>query len=301
MGSRVDDLGASHTATPPVVAEGLCAPQNGRVELKAILYDTNDRVATITLNRPHRLNAWTGRMHTEYRWALHDAEADPAVRAVVVTGAGRGFCAGADSAALEGHVEKGGYDPGTTAEIARPGYGVRPEFDATFAYHFGLTKPVIAAINGPAAGIGLVLACFADLRFAATGAKLTTAHGKLGLPAECGLSWILPRLIGLTRANDLLLSSRVVLAEEAEAMGLVNRTVPAGELLRAVYAYAGELAGNVSPSSMRETKRQIYADLHRSAAAAVVDAESLVDRMTTEPDFREGVAALVEKRAPRFT
>ena len=270
------------------------------MELKAVLYETNGSIATITLNRPHRLNAWTGRMHTEYRWALAQAESDAAVRAIVVTGAGRGFCAGGDSAALEGHVEKGGYDSGTTAEIARPGYGVRPEFDATFAYHFGLTKPVIAAINGPAAGVGLVLACFADLRFAAAGAKLTTSHGKLGLPAEYGLSWVLPRLIGLTRANDLLLSSRVILAEEAAEIGLVNRVVPGEELLPAVYAYARDLATSVSPSSMRETKRQIYSDLHRSAAEAVVDSEALLDRMTTEPDFREGVAALVEKRLPRF-
>jgi len=265
------------------------------------MYEVDGAIATITLNRPHRLNAWTGRMHTEYRWALQQAEDDSSARVIVVTGAGRGFCAGGDTTALEGHVEKGGYDPGTTPDIARPGYGVRPEFDAAFAYHFGLSKPVIAAINGPAAGVGLVLACFADLRFAANGAKLTTSHGKLGLPAEYGLSWILPRLIGVTRANDLLLSSRVILAEEAETMGLVNRAVPGDQLLDAVYAYARDLATNVSPSSMRETKRQIYTDLHRTAAEAVIDAEALLDRMTTEPDFREGVAALTERRAPRFT
>src|SRR5215471_13629826 len=201
------------------------------MDLKATTFDVADRVATITLNRPHRLNAWTGRMHTEYRWALAEAEADDDVRVIVVTGAGRGFCAGADSAALEGHVEKGGYDPGTDDDIATPGFGVRDEFDHDFAYHFGLTKPVLAAINGPAAGVGLVLACYCDLRFAAAGVKLTTSHGKLNLPAEYGLSWLLPRLIGLTHANDLLLSSRVVLAEEALAMGLVNAVVPPEELL----------------------------------------------------------------------
>ncbi len=111
-----------------------------------------------------------------------------------------------------------------------PGYGVRPEFDADFAYHFGIPKPIIAAVNGPAAGVGFVLACYCDLRFAARGAKLTTAHGRLGLPAEYGLSWLLPRLVGVTRAADLLLSSRVVLAEEAEQLGLVNRVLPAAEL-----------------------------------------------------------------------
>lgn len=270
------------------------------MELKTILYEVADRIATLTLNRPHRLNAWTGRMHTEYRHVLAQAETDPAVRVVVVTGAGRGFCAGADSAALEGHIEKGGYDSGIREALANPGYGVRPEFDQNFAFHFGMTKPVIAAINGPAAGVGLVLACYADLRFAAAGAKLTTAHGKIGLPAEYGLSWLLPRIIGLTHANDMLLSSRVVLAEEAAAMGLVNAVLPAEELLPHTYAYARNLASAVSPSSMRETKRQIYTDLHRDVGGAVVESEALLNRMTTEPDYREGVRALVEKRPPAF-
>ncbi len=270
------------------------------MELKATRYDLSGATATVTLNRPHRLNAWTGRMHTEYRWAIAKAEADPAVRVIVVTGAGRGFCAGADSAALEGHREKGGYDPGVGPDLANPGYGVRPEFDANFAFHFGLTKPVIAAINGPAAGVGLVLACFADIRFAATGAKLTTAHGRLGLPAEYGLSWLLPRLVGLTRANDLLLSSRVFFAEEAAAIGLVNAVLPADELLPHTYRYAEDLATTISPSSLRETKRQIYVDLHRDVGAAVRESEALLERMTTDPDFAEGVAALVEKRAPQF-
>ena len=270
------------------------------MELKVTQYAVADSIATITLNRPERLNSWSGRMHAEYRWAIALAEADREVRVIVVTGAGRGFCAGADSRALQGHVEKGGYDPGTPTEMANPGYGVRPEFDANFAFHFGLSKPVIAAINGPAAGVGLVLACYADIRFAAAGAKLTTSHGKLGLPAEYGLSWLLPRLIGLTNANDLLLSSRVILAEEAAAMGLVNAVVPPEELLPHTYAYARQLATTVSPSSLRETKRQIYTDLHRDVGSAVRDADSLLDRMTTEPDFREGVAAFMEKRPPVF-
>ncbi|HVN50071.1 MAG TPA: enoyl-CoA hydratase-related protein, partial [Acidimicrobiales bacterium] len=175
--------------------------------LKVIRYEVADRIATITLNRPDRLNAWTGRMHTEYRSAIEAAEADGEVRVVVLTGAGRGFCAGADSRALEGHVDRGGYDPGTGPDLPKPGYGVSAEFDHDFAFHLALTKPVIAAVNGPAAGVGLVLACFCDLRFAAAGAKLTAAHGKLNLPAEYGLSWMLPRLVGLGRANDLLLSS----------------------------------------------------------------------------------------------
>lgn len=276
------------------------------MELKTIRYETEDPavprgIATITLNRPDRLNAWTGRMHTEYRWALARAEEDRGVRVVVVTGAGRGFCAGADSGALERHVDQGGYDPGTPDDIATPGYGVRPEFDHDFAFHFGLTKPVIAAVNGPAAGVGFVLACYCDLRFAALGAKFTTAHGKLHLPAEYGLSWLLPRLIGLTRANDLLLSSRTFKGSEALAMGLVNEALPRDELLPRTYEYASMLASTVSRGSLAETKRQIYTDLHRDVGSSVDEAAALLRRMMTEPDFAEGVAALTEKRPPRFS
>lgn len=270
------------------------------MELKATTYAVEGATATITLNRPQRLNAWTGRMHSEYRWCIQQAESDPRVGVIVVTGAGRGFCAGADSRALEGHVEKGGYDAGIRGELANPGYGVRPEFDHNFAFHFGLAKPVLAAINGPAAGVGLVLACFADIRFAAAGAKLTTAHGKLGLPAEYGLSWLLPRLIGLSRAQELLLSSRVFLAEEAHAMGLFHRVLPAEDLMPAVYDYAAMLARVIAPSSLHETRRQVYTDLHRDVGSAVAESEALLDRMTTSADFREGVAALIEKREPNF-
>jgi enoyl-CoA hydratase/carnithine racemase len=258
------------------------------------------RIATITLDRPQRLNAWTGRMHSEYRWALQQAEEDPTVRVVVVTGAGRGFCAGADAAALDGHVERGAYDPGTGPDLATPGFGVATEFDQSFAFHFGLTKPVIAAINGPAAGVGLVLACFCDLRFAVAGAKLTTSHGKLNLPAEYGISWVLPRLVGVGRAMDLLLTSRVVLAEEALELGLLNRVWAAEELLPNTYAFADELAHHISPRSLTETKRQVYLDQHRDVGTSVGRAEQLLEQMMTEPEFGEGVRALNEKRPPDF-
>ena len=271
------------------------------MELKAIQYVVQDGLALITLNRPQRMNAWTGRMHTEYRWVLLQAEQDPLVGAIIVTGAGRSFCVGADSQALTGHIKKGAYDPGTPDTLAQPGYGTHAALDANFAYHFGLTKPVIAAINGPAAGIGLVLACYADIRFAAPGVKLTTAHGKLNLPAEFGLSWLLPKMIGLARANDLLLTSRIFLSDEACELGLVNRIVEAENLLAVTKEYAQSMIGTVSPASLRETKRQIYTDLHRDLASAVVDSEALVSRMMQEPDYAEGVAAFLEKRAPRWT
>jgi enoyl-CoA hydratase/carnithine racemase len=271
------------------------------MDLKVVRYDVADGVALVTLDRAARLNAWTGRMHTEYRWVMAEAEQDDAVRAIVVTGAGRAFCAGADTAALDGHVDRGSYDAGVDQEtVARPGYGVRPEFDHAFAFHFGIPKVVIAAINGPAAGVGLVLACFCDVRYAATGAKLTTSSGRLGLPAEYGLSWVLPRLVGIGHAADLLLSSRVVLAEEAERIGLVNRVLPPNDVLPCALEYARTIAAEISPSSVRESKRQLYTDLHRDVGSAVAEAEALLDRMATEPDFREGVRAWQEKRPPNF-
>jgi enoyl-CoA hydratase/carnithine racemase len=269
-------------------------------ELKATRYQVSDAIATITLHRPDRMNAWTGRMHTEYRALLERAATDVTVRVIVVTGSGRSFCVGADAKALEGHVERGGYDAGVGDDLATPGYGVRPEFDADFAYHFGIPKPIIAAINGPAAGVGLVLACYCDLRFAAAGVKLTTSHGRLGLPAEYGLSWLLPRLIGLTRAADLLLSSRVVLAEEAAQMGLVNQVVPPGDLTATTYTYAARLATEIAPSSLASTKRQLYTDFHRDVASSVRDSNERLATMMQGPDFAEGVAALTERRPPQF-
>ncbi|MBT3426616.1 MAG: enoyl-CoA hydratase [Gammaproteobacteria bacterium] len=270
------------------------------MELKALLYEVEDNIATITLNRPKRMNAWTGRMHSEYRWALLQAEQDDDIRAIIVTGSEHSFCVGADARALEGHVEKGGYDPGTPDPLAKPGFGVRPEFDANFSYHFGLTKPVVAMINGPAAGVGLVLACYADIRFAIPGVKLTTAHGKLNLPAEFGLSWLLPRLIGLTRANDLLLSSRKFTSEEALQLGLINRLIEPHLLISETRTYLLDMIHENSPGSLKMTKRQIYHDQHRAAAAAVIESEKLLNEMMQMTDYREGVAAFLEKRKPRW-
>jgi enoyl-CoA hydratase/carnithine racemase len=273
------------------------------MDLKTIKLERREVIATVLLSRPHRRNAWTGRMHTEYRHVLQELDADPTVRVIVVTGdpEGKAFCAGADTAALEGHSDKGRYDSGTKDDIARPGFGVREEFDATFAYHFGISKPIIAAINGAAAGIGVVMAAFADLRFAAKGAKFTTAHGRFNFPAEFGLSWVLPRIIGLTHANDLLLSSRVFLAEEAMEMGFLNKCLPSDELMPAVYDYAAMLAKGAAPGSLRETKWQVYTDQHRDVGTAVAEAERLLEEMVKHPDYKEGIKAWMEKRPAKWT
>jgi len=270
------------------------------VELKNTEYEVDSGIATIWLNRPHRMNAWTGRLHTEYRYLLAKADADDAVQAIVISGRGKGFCVGGDSQALEGHADRGSYDPGTSADIANPGYGIAEEFDAPFAYHFGLTKPCIAAINGPAAGVGLALACFADIRFAVPGVKFTTAHGKLNLPAEYGLSWMLPRIVGLGRANDLLLTSRVFTSDEAFELGLVNALYAPDELMASTYDYVRRMITTVSPNSLRQTRWQIYRDLHRDVATSVRESEKLLNTMIGEADYKEGVRAFIEKRQPRW-
>ena len=268
--------------------------------LEATRYEVSDRVATITLDRPDRLNAWTATMNAEYRAHLQAASDDPSVRVIVVTGAGRGFCAGAESDDLAGHIARGSYDPGAPDDLATPGYGVRDEFDAELAYHFGIDKPILAAINGPVAGIGFALSCYMDLRFAARDAKFTTAHGRLGLPCAFGLAWLLPRIIGLPRALDLILSSRIFDAAEAHALGLVTAVVDGPDLLGHVHAYASMLATTVSPASLAASKRQVYESFHMSVAESVRTAEAMLDPMMAGPDYREGVAALREKRPPVF-
>jgi enoyl-CoA hydratase/carnithine racemase len=274
------------------------------VELKTIRYEQRDAgIVLLTLDRPDRLNAWTGRMHTELRWAMNRAELDDRVRVVVITGAGRGFCAGADTTALRGHAERGRYDPGTPRDLAQPAAGSGPAFQADFAWLLGLETVTIAAVNGPAAGVGLALACWCDLRFVAADAKLTTAHGRLNLPAEFGLSWLLPRLIGLVHANDLLLSSRVVLGREAGRLGLANRVVEESDrVVLEALDYARSLVENVAPASLATTKRQIATDqLHDDPAASVVEAQRLLDTMMTQPDYAEGVRAFSDKRKPQWT
>ena len=270
------------------------------MELKTIAYEVSERVGLITLNRPNRGNAWTGRLDTEYRWCLDQAESDSDVRVIVVAGAGERFCVGGDSRALEGHAERGSYDRGLADEQALPCYGFHPDFDQPFASQFGLSKPTIAAVQGAAAGIGLALVAFCDLRFASPGTKFTSAHGKLGLPPEYGLSWILPRIVGVTRAMELLLSSRVFLAEEALDIGFLNAVYPAEELLPRTLDYAHNLASSVAAASLRETRRQVYLDMHRDVGSSISDSMRLLNEMMGSDEYRQGVKALVEKRPPGF-
>jgi enoyl-CoA hydratase/carnithine racemase len=252
-----------------------------------VLYDVRDQVAVITLSRPDRLNAWTPAMQTRYFDLLEQATADAQVRAIVLTGAGRGFCAGADMAGLSNLAA--GEGPRDGRADTRP-----------ITFTMTIPKPVIAAINGACAGIGLSVAMTCDLRFAASGAKFTTAFVRRGLIAEHGLSWLLPHIVGRARALDLLLSGRVVLAEEALAMGLVNAVHPANEVLDATLEYARDLAINCSPTSMAVIKAQLASHSLKDLATALHESNGLMLESLQRPDFGEGVKSYMEKRTPAF-
>ncbi|HVE94868.1 MAG TPA: enoyl-CoA hydratase-related protein [Acidimicrobiales bacterium] len=270
-------------------------------DLRALRYEQRDAVALVTLSRPDRLNAWTARMASEYRWALEHANADPSVGVIVVTGDGRGFCAGADVKALSVLAAGDDYraDDGTLLGVVAE-HPTAPDFDHAFSWPLALDKPVIAAINGPVAGVGFVLACFCDIRFASDSAVFTTSFARLGLPAEHGVSWILSRLVGAGRAADLLLSSRRVDAAEALAIGLVSRVVPDASLVNEAVEYAQRMATELAPTSLATIKRQLWSDANQSLDHAATAAEALLPEMLASPEFAEGAAALAEKRPPRF-
>lgn len=266
-----------------------------------VLFDISERIATVTLHRPEKLNAWTAQMDREVRAAIAIAEADPEVRVIILTGAGRGFCAGADMSLLQGIADAGELPAGVNAAHVPGASNVRPDFQRKYSYFPALTKPVIAAINGPAVGLGLILSLYCDLRFASSEAKFGTAFARRGLIAEYGMAWMLPKLIGHAHALDLLLSARLITADEAAKMGLVNRVIPAETFLADVRAYAAELATNVSPRSMTVIKQQVYNAMFQSLEEATISSEEAMLASLRSDDFKEGVAHFIEKRAPHFT
>ena len=271
--------------------------------LQETQYQVSDRVATITLNRPDKLNAWTGTMEQEVRASMYEAEKDEQVRVIVLTGAGRGFCAGADMSLL-GSIANEGVGERTRA-LANTTNGhraeARPDFQKKYSYFPSIQKPVIAAVNGPAVGLGFVLTLYCDLRFASDAARFGTAFAKRGLIAEYGLAWMLPRLIGPANALDMLFSARMVEASDALRMGLVNRVFPQDQFLDNVYAYAKELAYNVSPRSLRVMKEQVYSAMFQTLSEAFDSSEQEMLLSLQCEDFKEGVAHFLEKRAPVFT
>ncbi len=262
-----------------------------------ILYQVEDGVAVVTLNRPDRLNAWTGRMHLEVKAAMRAATDDPAVRVIVLTGAGRGFCAGADMNALQ-DIGSGQRE---TAPDAPFDSSAPEDFRKTYSYFPSVPKPIIGAINGACAGLGMVMALYTDIRFVSETAVFSTAFSRRGLIAEHGISWLLPRLVGFAHAADLLFSARRVSAAEAERIGLVNRMMPAEGFMDEVMAYARTLATEVSPRSMAVMKREIWAAQFQQLGEAIEAADADMQDSFASEDFKEGVAHFVEKRAPAFT
>ncbi len=260
-----------------------------------ILFERLGPLALIRLNRPEALNAITFPMLAEIRTALLAAEADPNVIAISITGEGRGFCAGLDMSTLVNQVD--GAKTGARQTEANRASAEPP---ALFSYLLTITKPVIAAVNGVAAGGGFVLAMMCDMRFAAESASFTTVFSKRGLIAEHGMSWLLPRQLGASRALDLLWSSRKVGAEEALRIGLADRVVPDGQLLDAVRAYAEELKAVASPRALATIKSQVYRHLSESFRPAVDDTDRLMTEALRHPDAREGAQSFVERRPPRF-
>lgn len=272
------------------------------VQYEEILYEVDDPIATIKLSRPKQLNAWTDRMAAEVKHAVAAAEADERVVVIVLTGDGRGFCAGADLDNLKaiGEGERLGGDPLEDLD-ASPG---DPEMDESFhgaySYLMSVRKPVIAAVNGPCAGMAVPISLCCDIRFASDRAVFTTAFSRRGLIAEWGISWTLSRLVGPAHAMDLILSARKIDAAEAERLGLVNRVVPHDELMSFVYDYARDMAMNCSPASLAVMKRQIYEDQTETLAHANKNARELMVESFGRPDFKEGVRSFMEKRPPEF-
>lgn len=269
------------------------------------IYEVANRVATITLNRPDKLNAWTATMEKEVRASLDEAASDDNVGVIVLTGAGRGFCAGADFSILSS-VAAQGLPGGERDAVSRLGgpfpqsEGVPPDFQKKYCYFLGIEKPILAAINGPVVGLGLVIALYCDLRLASDAARFSTTFAERGLIAEYGMAWMLPRIVGLPNALDLLFSARQINATEALRMGLVNQVFAPDHFLDKVNQYAVDLASRVSPRSLRVIKRQVYRAMFQTLAESFdLSVEEMVGSLRSE-DFKEGVAHFLEKRAAAF-
>lgn len=274
------------TSTGPTAPDPT-SPLTEYPESDELLRELDDHgVLLLTLNRPERNNAWTYTLEDAYFGTLLAAANDRAVRAIVVTGAGRSFCPGMDLQILEQSAKHGQTS------------GMHRRWPMTTARQ--VPKPVIGAINGACAGIGFIHLASCDIAFASSAAKFTTSFARRGLPAENSLSWILPRLVGTADAMDLLLSARVVLADEAEQLGLVNKVLEPDELLPHALAYARDLADNCSPTSMAHIKRQVLDDWERSAEESRLRALVLMSEMGVHPDFKEGVMSFQEKRPAQF-
>ena len=272
---------------------------------ESITLENVSATAVLTFNRPASLNAFTYPMMDEFKHALATAEQDDTVTGIVITGAGRGFCAGMDMNALGTLSATGEQEDAESLKEkfkASPGdSSMGEDFTSGFTYLMTIRKPIIAAVNGACAGLGMSIALLCDLRFCADSAKFVTSFSQRGLVAEHGQSWILPRVVGPSRALDLLWSSRRVLADEALQIGLVDRIYAADEVLSRAVEYVQQLADSAAPVSLQVMKRQIYRHMNMSLGDAMAESTQLMDESLLRDDFKEGVASFMEKRAPAFS
>ena len=268
-----------------------------------IRYEVDGPVVLITLDRPERLNAIGPNMINELRHALATAERDPSITGIVLTGEGRGFCAGADMDGLKDLAADENADPfrrDGAQDLQPGGPDHSTHFEKSVTFVMAVRKPVIGAINGPAAGMGLSFAAACDIRIAAEDAFFVNSFAQRGLSGEHATTWLLPRLMGHGRALDMMWTGRRVGAEEALAVGLVNQVVPKDQLVDTAKDYVRTLAKTASPRSLMHIKQQTYLDLMRPLADAMDDGEDRIRESLNWTDFAEGVAAFQERREPNF-
>ncbi len=266
-----------------------------------IIYEKSDRVATVTMNRPEKLNAWTPKMGAEMRTAMLDADRDPNIGAIIVTGAGRAYCAGADMTTLseiaQGRASAGGGGSADDEWLRQQ----RVDYRTTYSWPLALSTPVIGAINGACVGLGFTTCLYQDIRIGSDKARMGLIFPQRGLAIEHGSSWMLPRIVGLARAVELAVTGRLVDADEALRIGLVTKVVPLDNLMAAAREVATEIAHKCSPLGVAQAKKMIYQHLFTDLATAIRDDDESMNLMTRSEDFKEGVRAFMEKRAPRFT
>jgi len=271
------------------------------MNFETISIEQKNNIHTIYLNRPDRLNAWTPQMASELRKSMDEATKDNNVKVIVITGTGRGFCAGADMDSLNSidadeREKEQQNSPYSAFDDDWP-----LDFQRAQTWFPSVPKPIIAAVNGPAAGLGMIISMWCDIRFASKSAIFSTAFSKRGLIAEHGMSWLLPRLVGMGNALDMALTARRISSEEAEKIGFVNKVFDDDVFLQEVNNYCETLAKEVSPRSMKIMKRQMWQGLLQGLDNAVSIADEEMLKSFASEDFKEGVAHYIEKRAPKFS
>jgi enoyl-CoA hydratase/carnithine racemase len=269
-----------------------------------IIYDKSDRIATVTFNRPEKMNAWTPTMGAETRTALLDADRDPTIGAIIITGAGRAYCAGADMGGLSeissGRASATGGGSGPSPDQEEWLRAQRPDYRNQYAYVLGLSKPVIGAINGACVGLGFTTCLYQDIRIASENARMGLIFVQRGLAIEHGSSWMLSRIVGVARAVELAVTGRLVDADEALRIGLVHRVVPQARLIETAREVAGHIANNCSPLGVSEAKKLVWRHLFTDLATAIREDDESMTMMTRSEDFKEGVRAFIEKRPAKY-